>query len=133
MAGLIPEPPVPAQAPHPEVVGGAGMPGPQGPSPAPAMAPEAPEGLKIAARAQVSLAMHMMQKALPVFGPSEEGHALIRALGALMGKFGKPKQESVVPAQIAQMLLAARGDAARQAAEHPVPLPSEGTMPPAAA
>lgn len=90
--------------------------------------PQQAEGLKQAARVNVTMAIDILQQALPAMGAaSEEGQALLNALKTLTKAFGQTEQKSreLIPAEIAQMLSALPqtnpSPAMRAASARPIP------------
>lgn len=87
--------------------GGSPSPGGAGPLGTPMSTPQASDGLKAAARMNVTLAIDTLTKALPDLGAmSEEGKAIRDALKALTNIFGKSESKSreLIPAEIMQLL-----------------------------
>ena len=71
--------------------------------------PQQPKGLQQAAKVHVSMGMDLLSQSLPALGPdTDEGQALIKALGILGKAFGKSQDKSreLVPAEILQLLSA---------------------------
>ena len=77
------------------------------PSGSPMTTPQEPKGQQQAARVQVMMAMDLLAKSIPELGPSsEDGAAVLKALGSLSKAFGKvqDKTREMIPAEILQML-----------------------------
>lgn len=89
---------------------------------APASQPQEAQGLKRVAATNVALAMKLLTQAISVYPPtSDEGKGVLKALTALSSKFGKAKDEELVPAQIMQMAMAQRGGQQAQQAQKTPP------------
>lgn len=121
--------------PKPAPGGGGGA-----PVGSPMTTPEPMEGLKTAARVQVTLAIDILQRSLPDLGvESEEGQAVLKTLNTLSKAFGKTEQKSrdLIPAEIMQLLGAlpqtAPGPSAKAMSASPmIPGAGPGPMPPQA-
>ena len=105
----------------------------------PMATPQPQEGTQQAAMVNITMAMDLLEASLAAFGSeSEEGQALLGSLQGLSRKFGasKKKAESLVPAeimQLMQMLPQAGGGSAQAKAMNappPMPMPPGGGMPP---
>lgn len=71
--------------------------------------PQPAEGLKSAARVNITMAIDILQQSLPAMGAATpEGQAVLNALKTLTKAFGQTEQKSreLIPAEIAQMLSA---------------------------
>ena len=99
------------------IAGGAGKSGPpSAPTPgpggmpagaAPMATPQPAQGEKQQGMISVTLAMDLLEQALPSIGSeSEEGRTVLTCLSALSKKFGhsRPKSEGLVPAELMQMM-----------------------------
>lgn len=96
---------------------------------APASEPQQAKGLERVAAVNVGLAMKLLTQAVGVFPPgSDEGKSVLRALTTLSSKFGKQKDDELVPAQIMQMAMAQRGgqQAGMAAKGQPAGIPEGG-------
>lgn len=77
---------------------------PAGPQGAPMAQPTPNEGARQMAAVQVEAAMQMLEQALPALGSNtEEGAAVLRAMGTLSKSFQRSRSKDLVPAQIAEM------------------------------
>lgn len=80
---------------------------PGGPMGAPMSQPNAAEGLKAGARVNVTMAIDILQQALPAMGAATpEGQAVLNALKTLTKAFGKTEAKSreLIPAEVMQLL-----------------------------
>jgi hypothetical protein len=71
------------------------------------MNPQKPAGAQEGARVDCLLAQKKLEQALAVFGGgSDEGKAILKAISALVGAFGKQEgdTEQLMPAEIKQMM-----------------------------
>lgn len=106
---------------------------------APMAQPSPNDGARQMAMVQVETGMQMLEQAIAGLGStSEEGAAVVKALGTLSSKFTRSKSKDLVPAQIAEMARSQRqsplaqmmGGAAGQqgaqppAAGAPAPMPA---------
>ena len=97
-AGMAAQGPTPAQA---------GAPGNQAPAGAPMQTPQSPAGAQASAKVNITMARDLLEHSLPAFGSeTEEGKAILSAIGALGKKFGADMKRSgdLVPAEITQLL-----------------------------
>lgn len=112
---------VPSEALKSVIAGGAGAVPPRGavnplgdaakanspPSPGPITTPQPKEGLEQEAMIDISIALDLIEKAIPAFGSeTPKGKALMTALKQLGGLFGEDRQKAqpLIPAQIAQLM-----------------------------
>ncbi len=82
------------------------MPG-AGPAGAPMSTPQPNDGERQNAMISVSMAMDMLEQALPAFGSeSEEGRALVGVLSKMGNIFGtaRTKSQDLIPAELMQLL-----------------------------
>src|SRR5574338_409760 len=85
-------------------------PTPAGPGGAPMSQPSPNDGAKQIGMVQVESAQQLLERALPSLGTNTPEHAAVmRALSALSKAFNRAKDESLVPAQIAEMSRAQQG------------------------
>ena len=77
--------------------------------------PSPNDGAKQIGMVQVESAQQLLERALPSLGPNTPEHAAVmRALSALSKAFNRTKDESLVPAQIAEMSRAQQGSPMQQ-------------------
>lgn len=107
------------------------------PQAAPMTTPEAPEGLREAAKVDVMLAVKVLERALPAFGfDTKEGKAILNSLKSFSKVFGTSEQstQELMPAEIQSLMQtmpqgAGGGPGAAPAPTAPAP---GGVMPPGA-
>jgi len=107
---------------------GPGATPPGGPTGSPMSQPQQAEGLKTAARVNITMAIDILQQSLPAMGAAtEEGQAVLNALKTLTKAFGKTETKSreLIPAEIMQLLSALPqtnpGPGMKAGAARPVP------------
>ena len=77
--------------------------------------PSPNDGAKQIGMVQVESAQQLLERALPSLGTNTPEHAAVmRALSALSKAFNRAKDESLVPAQIAEMSRAQQGSPMQQ-------------------
>lgn len=108
------------------------------PQAAPMATPEAPEGLREAAKVDVMLAVKVLERALPAFGfDTKEGKAILNALKSFSKVFGSSEgsTQELMPAEIQQLMQqmpqGAGGGPGAAPAPTATPAPG-GTAPPGA-
>lgn len=77
------------------------------PEAAPMTTPEAPEGLREAAKVDVMLAVKVLERALPAFGfDTKEGKAILNTLKSFSKVFGTSEQSTseLMPAEIQSLM-----------------------------
>lgn len=104
------------------------------PQASPMMTPQAPEGLREAAKIDVMLATKVLERALPAFGfDTKEGSAILNALRSFSKVFGKSQSESqdLMPAEIQNLLSQMPQGAGGAPSGAPPPMPQgAGAAPP---
>jgi hypothetical protein len=92
------------------------------------MTPQKPEGKIAAGKVKVQVAIHALQLAMQDVGiMTDDGQAILDALGKLTKKFGKHEEESksLMPAELMQVMQQKAGPGAP-------PPPPQGAAPPGA-
>jgi len=107
------------------------------PQAAPMTTPEAPEGLREAAKVDVMLAVKVLERALPAFGfETKEGKTILNTLKSFSKVFGTSEQstEELMPAEIQSLLQSMPQGAGGGPSPAPAPTASApgGTLPPGA-
>ena len=78
----------------------------------PMTTPQPKEGLAQAAMVNVAMSLKLLEQSISAFGStSDEGKAILKAMTALTKTFGaeKPKSDSLIPAELMQMMQAIPG------------------------
>lgn len=79
----------------------------ESPQAAPMTTPEAPEGLREAAKVDVMLAVKVLERALPAFGfDTKEGRAILNTLKSFSKVFGMSEQSTaeLMPAELQSLM-----------------------------
>lgn len=105
------------------------------PQAAPMTTPQAPDGLREAAKVDVMLATKVLERALPAFGfDSREGQAILNTLRSFSKLFGKSESDTqeLVPAEIQNLLQQMPKGAGGSPGGSPMPPPpgAGASMPP---
>lgn len=104
------------------------------PQAAPMTTPQAPEGLREAAKVDVMLATKVLERALPAFGfDTREGKAILNTLKSFSKIFGSTEQstQELMPAEIQNLLSQMPQGAGGAPGGQPMPMPpGAGTTPP---
>lgn len=96
---------MPGVEPMPQAMGDMGAAPSPAPSATPSAAPVPPAGEIEMAKANIAIAMSLLEKQLGVFGAgSEEGEAVLKALVTLSKKFSGKRSEDVAPAELMQVM-----------------------------